>query len=98
MNNIEKNALRIAELIGLPTNKSNTMVFEQYNGLMPIVFECICDARTLCEIRISSIVKLRRNINWLDGENFTFTYDTEPEFIEAIQQAVIKYLELKNVQ
>ena len=37
MNNIEQNALRITELIGLPTNVSNRTVFERFDGLMEIV-------------------------------------------------------------
>ena len=37
MNNIEQNAIRITELIGLPTNVSNRTVFERFDGLMEIV-------------------------------------------------------------
>ena len=43
MNNIEQNALRITELIGLPTNVSNRIVFERFDGLMEIVESEISD-------------------------------------------------------
>ena len=91
MNNLETNALRIAELIGLPTTPSNTYVFEQYNGLMPIVFECnksnVDYPINICPHQIQEYPGDALDI---------YSYDTEPEFIEAIQLACIKYLELKN--
>ena len=94
MNNLERNAIKIAELIGLPTTPSNTYVFEQYNGLMPIVFEC--NNNTNMEIHIYP-----PTVQLLGYKKYVFGYKnnldkTEPEFIEAIQECVIKYLELKN--
>ena len=94
MNNLERNAIKIAELIGLPTTPSNTYVFEQYNGLMPIVFEC--NNNTNMEIHIYP-----PTVQLLEDKKYVFGYKdnlnkSEPEFIEAIQLAVIKYLEIKN--
>ena len=91
MNNLERNAIKIAELIGLPTTPSNTFVFEYYNGLMPIVFECnksdVDYPITMNPYQIKAYPG--------DGLDI-YGYHTEPEFIEALQLAVIKYLELKN--
>ena len=104
MNKLETNALRIAELLEYDEWRLNNIQdvlicrYTAYDYLMPIVFECNSNAKTLCDIRIGSVVKLRRTINWLDGENFVYDYNTEPEFIEAIQECVIKYLELKCLQ
>ena len=103
MTKLETNALRIIGLLypdidinGIEKYKE---FFSSYGGLMPIVFECNADDPiSQCEIRISQIIRLRRRFNWLDGENFDFVFDTEPEFIHAIQLAVIKYLELKNAR
>ena len=111
MNNLETNALRIAELMGwkyqytdrwsrIETYSKNKIVkssvelkrlFSSYNGLMPIVFKCN-----------KSDVDYPININphqikaYPDDALDIYSYDTEPEFIDAIQECVIKYLELKN--
>lgn len=71
--------------------------FSSYNGLMDIVFECN---------RGDSAIKLKKHFVefWYLGDNETSHYNdyrsnyiiTKPEFIEAIQLAVIKYLELRN--
>ena len=106
MNNLETNALRIAELIGLPTTPSNTYVFEQYNGLMPIVFECngvfasnvsheIGISRYFVSIHIADLNQSADVVPEIDSYSFDYNF-TEPKFIEALQLAVIKYLEIKN--
>ena len=97
MTKLETNALRIAELIGLPTTPSNTFVFEYYDGLMPIVFECN---------KSDSVIKFNKHYVefWYLGDNEVPHYNdyrsnhiiNEPEFIEALQLACIKYLELRN--
>ena len=93
MNSTEQNAIKIAELIGLPTTPSNTFVFEYYDGLMPIVFECNSGISFGITIRPNDIMlhDYSRNKYWFDCN-----YTKEPKFIEAIQLACIKYLELKN--
>ena len=105
MNNLERNAIKIAELIGLPTTPSNTFVFEYYDGLMPIVFECngVFASNVSHEIEISRyfvrihIADLNQSADVVpEIDSYSFDYNTEPEFIEALQLAVIKYLELKN--
>ena len=111
MNNLETNALRIAELMGYkydyidkygerrysngsPSESEGylTMWFSSYNGLMPIVFECAFSGLMDFEI-FSFDRKIFVEIETIDGGN---PINTEPEFIKAIQLAVIKYLELKN--
>ena len=111
MNNIEKNAIRIAELLGqqitgdyiiarnpepnpdntVPYAKIQTKKYSSYNGLMPIVWECNQDFGYNIRLNGYNVV--------LDEYRNTFPYscgDTQTEFIEAIQKAVIKYLELKG--
>ena len=95
MTKSETNALRIVELLypnidinGIEKYKE---FFSSYNGLMPIVFECN-----------KSDVDYPININPHQIKAYPcdaldiYSYNTEPEFIEAIQLACIKYLELKN--
>ncbi len=93
MNNLETNAIKIAELIGLPTTPSNTFVFEHYNGLMPIVFKCNADINYRIHIYEECVI-----FSTADGEMLLpkLEYELEHEFIEALQLACIKYLELKN--
>ena len=110
MNNIEQNALRIAELrptyienvpMGKKILQSNVRcieIYSSYNGLMPIVFECnksddysltmTSNCVHLSELHTMKPMKDKLN-NYKIG-------DTEPEFIEALQECVIKYLELQN--
>ena len=104
MNNLERNAIKIAELIGLPTTPSNTFVFEYYQGLMPIVFECNT-GDNLFAIRFDEDkVDLLRNNKWIEfdpsnGGLYQVDYEEEPIenfFIEALQLTCIKYLEIKN--
>ena len=106
MNNLERNAIKIAELIGLPTTPSNTFVFEYYDGLMPIVFECnsvfastvsheIEISRYFVRIHIADLNQSADVVPEIDSYSFDYNF-TEPEFIEALQLAVIKYLEIKN--
>ena len=101
MNNLEQNALRIADLIN-PNRALRTFwrdadiyKFSSYQGLIPIVFEC--NKSEHYGITINWSVRLT---NKTDGKTlyykFKVTLRTESEFIEAIQLAVIKYLELKN--
>ncbi len=92
MNKLETNALRIIEFLypdidinGIEKYKE---FFSSYQGLMPIVFE---SNNTDYEIHLySSCVQLNTD------DILIFDYNTELEFIEAIQLACIKYLELKN--
>ena len=98
MTKIQTNALRIIELLypdidinGIEKYKE---FFSTYNGLMPIVFEC--NNNTNMEIHI-----YQPTVQLLGYKKYVFGYKnnldkTEPEFIEAIQLAVIKYLELKK--
>ena len=98
MTKSETNALRIVELLypnidinGIEKYKD---FFSSYNGLMPIVFEC--NNNTNMEIHIYP-----PTVQLLGYKKYVFGYKnnldkTEPEFIEAIQECVIKYLELKN--
>ena len=106
INNLERNAIKIAELIGLPTTPSNTFVFEYYDGLLPIVFECngvfasnvsheIEISRYFVRIHIADLNQSADVVPEIDSYSFDYNF-TEPEFIEAIQECVIKYLELKN--
>ena len=111
MTKLETNALRIAELMGwkyqytdrwsrIETYSKNELtkssvelkrLFSSYNGLMPIVFECnksdVDYPITMNPYQIKAYPG--------DGMDI-YGYNTEPEFIEAIQLACIKYLELKN--
>lgn len=86
MINIEKNALRIAELLEYDKwrldNIQDVLIcrYTAYDYLMPIVFECTNSC-----------------YNYVVSDLSIFDYDTEHEFIEAIQLVIIKYLELKNV-
>ena len=109
MNNLERNALRIAELMGWSSDdegadKTFMQVFSSYNGLMPIVFECNT-GDNLFAIRFDEDkLDLLRNNKWIefdpsDGGLYQVDYEEEPNenfFIEALQLACIKYLELKN--
>ena len=118
MNNLQTNALRIAELMGYEQSKAEHVlirhrvghnkkeildVFSSYNGLMPIVFECngVFASNVSHEIGISRyfvsihIADLNQSADVVP-EIDSFDYNTEPEFIEALQLACIKYLELKN--
>lgn len=104
MNNIEQNALRIAELKGFiikdDTKELEYLIakFNSYNGLMPIVFECNSDdyisftmTSTCFHVsELNTIKPMRDRLN-----NYPFG-KSEESFIEAIQECVIKYLEVKN--
>ena len=112
MTNLETNALRITELLypdidinGIEKYKE---FFSSYEGLMPIVFEIYASQHFTINIYnwVGRCILLAHNSNttpnWgqepLTGNyKYDFGRDiTEPEFIEALQLAVIKYLELKN--
>ena len=113
MKTIEKNALRIAELMGWNIFHDDTphsvqllvkeniyadyeetiSDFSSYNGLMPIVFEC---NKSDIDYPISMNPY---QVKAYPGDGMDiYGYNTEPEFIEAIQLACIKYLELKCQQ
>ena len=113
MNNIQTNALRIAELMGYKkavkgsyyTNgdgvyyfpDSITIKFSSYQGLMPIVFEAnqsdyISFTMTSASFHVTEINTTKPMKDRLNN----YAFDTEESFIEALQLAVIKYLELKN--
>ena len=109
MNKLETNALRIAELMGWISNDEgaeNTFVqvYSSYNGLMPIVFECNVGFNVFQIQFDSKQVRFLRNNYQIefdhgDGGIYYDSQDDEPLeflFIEKIQKAVIKYLELKN--
>ena len=98
MNNLEQNALRIAELLypnidinGIEKYKE---FFSSYNGLMPIVFECNYEQDDL-DIEIV-IYGSGLDVHLDDEDILITTFDTQEGFIEAIQLACIKYLELKK--
>ena len=109
MTNLETNALRITELLypdidinGIEKYKE---FFSSYQGLMPIVFECngVFASNVSHEIEISRyfvsihIADLNQSADVVpEIDSYSFDYNTEPEFIEALQLAVIKYLEIKN--
>lgn len=95
MTNLETNALRIIELLypdidinGIEKYKE---FFSSYQGLMPIVFECN-KSNVDYPININPHQITAYPCDALD----IYSYNTESEFIEAIQECVIKYLELKN--
>lgn len=102
MNNIEQNALRIAELIKFFNNrycgqKRELLIkkFSSYDYLMPIVFECNNKSPYGNIFNIS--VYYSSVVIYIDGDRTcTYWYESEPEFIKALQLACIKYLELKN--
>ena len=95
MNKLQTNALRIIEILypdidinGIEKYKE---FFSTYNGLMPIVFEC---NRSYVDYPITMNPY---QVKAYPGDEIDiYGYNTEPEFIEAIQLACIKYLELKN--
>ena len=98
MNNLETNALRIIELLypdidinGIEKYKE---FFSSYQGLMPIVFECngVQDDLDIEIVIYGSGLDVHLN----DEDILITTFDTKEGFIEALQLAVIKYLELKN--
>ena len=110
MNNLETNALRIIELLypdidinGIEKYKE---FFSSYQGLMPIVCECnsvfasnvsheIEISRYFVSIHIADLNQSANVVPEIDSSSFAYNF-TEPEFIEAIQLVVIKYLEIKN--
>lgn len=88
----------------LNENKAIIKTFSSYQGLMPIVFECNTGFNTFA-IRIGeNQIQLLRNNKYVefdhgDGGIYHDACEDEPLeflFIEKIQLAVIKYLELKN--
>ena len=99
MTKSETNALRIVELLypnidinGIEKYKE---FFSTYNGLMPIVFECNSNSSYGDILNIS--IYYSTVVVYVDSERKnTYWYYTESKFIEAIQLACIKYLELKN--
>ena len=109
MSNIGQNALRIIELLypdidinGIEKYKE---FFSSYQGLMPIVFECnsVFASNVSHEIEISRyfvsihIADLNQSADVVpEIDSYSFDYNTEPEFIESLQLAVIKYLEIKD--
>ena len=115
MNKLETNALRIAELMGYKINSYDSRLymkdsfcygnieliakFNNYNGLMPIVFEFMYQQQyfsgAIDDICIS-IEKYYPEDDSYDNESFDFDLEKENPFIEPIQLACIKYLELRN--
>ena len=99
MTKLKTNALRIIELLypdidinGIEKYKE---FFSSYQGLMPIVFECNVDINYRIHIYEECVI-----FSTADGEMLLpkLKYELEHEFIEAIQLACIKYLELKCQQ
>ena len=98
MTKLETNALRIAELRGHDLSEQCWHYiliesFSHYDYLMPIVFECNADINYRIHIYEECVI-----FSTADGEMLLpkLKYELEPEFIEALQLACIKYLELKN--
>ena len=109
-NKIKENAIKIAELKNeipkkVPHTKwyrigeylvadvtTNTAIYESYNVLMPIVFEC-----NMSEIDIN-IFLYPKYLCIVNGNHkpINYKYNTESEFILALQECIIKYLEVKN--
>ena len=110
MNNIETNALRIAELLGYKKvldmyckngqsfHEHKIETFSSYNGLMPIVFECEMSEDHSITITSSSVhISELHTSKPMSKRNSSYAIkNTKESFIEAIQLACIKYLELKN--
>ena len=109
MNNLETNALRIIGLlypdIDINGIEKYKQFFSSYEGLMPIVCECngVFASNVSHEIEISRyfvrihIADLNQSAEVVpEIYSYSFDYTTEPEFIEALQLACIKYLEIKN--
>ena len=110
MNNLQTNALRIAELMGHDLSEQCWHYiliesFSHYDYLMPVVFECngVFASNVSHEIEISRyfvrihIANLNQSADVVpEIDSYSFDYTTESEFIEALQLAVIKYLEIKN--
>ena len=101
MSKLETNALRIIELLypdidinGIEKYKE---FFSSYQGLMPIVFECNSGANNTA-IKILDKKVIFGEYDFMNEFDVTrgIAYSTEPLFINAIQLACIKYLELKN--
>ena len=98
MNNLETNALRIAELMGHDLSEQCWHYiliesFSHYDYLMPIVFECNAG------ILFGIIIKPDEVVLHEYGTAkyyYMCEYAAEPEFIEALQLTCIKYLELKK--
>lgn len=97
MTKLETNALRIIELlypdIDINGIEKYKQFFSSYEGLMPIVFEC--------NSGISFGITIKPNDIMLHNYTkekyyFDFNYKKEESFIEALQLAVIKHLEIKN--
>ena len=97
MTKLETNALRIIELLypdidinGIEKYKD---FFSSYNGLMPIVFECNqSEGKDIIVFYLYGVGFMNGN----ESDRIETDYATESGFIEAIQLACIKYLELKN--
>lgn len=105
MNKLETNALRIAELMGYKKIEPHSyqkaercwfkyqieLMYSSYDYLMPIVFECnksdVDYPITMNPYQVKAYPG--------DGMDI-YGYNTEPEFIESIQECIIKYLELKH--
>ena len=98
MTNLETNALRIAELREHDLSEQCWHYiliesFSHYDYLMPIVFECNADINYRIHIYEECVI-----FSTADGEMLLpkLKYELEPEFVEALQLACIKYLELRN--
>ena len=99
MTNLETNALRITELlypdIDINGIEKYKLFFSSYEGLMPILFECNSKSPYGDIFNIS--IYYDSVVIYINSErDSSYYYETEPKFIEAIQLACIKYLELKN--
>ena len=97
---LKENALRIAELMEWISNDEgaeNTFVqvYSSYNGLMPILLECVYSGLLDFEI-FSANRKLFVEISECGTVKGEKPIKTEVEFINEIQLLIIKYLELKN--
>ena len=95
-----------ADAVKISSNDELIELYSNYQGLMPIVFECnsvfasnvsheIGISRYFVSIHIADLNQSADVVPEIDSYSFDYNF-TEPEFIEALQLAVIKYLELKN--
>ena len=86
-----------ADAVKISSNDELIELYSNYQGLMPIVFEC--NNSHFSVIQVAHLYR-RNYILFVDVNDCTSNdpvyYTTEPEFIEALQMACIKYLELKN--
>lgn len=84
-----------ADAVKISSNEELVELFSSYNGLMPIVFECNSKSPYGDIFNIS--IYYDSVVIYINFErDSSYYYETEPKFIEALQLACIKYLEIKH--